>query len=104
MYRGTTPTLVFNLSQNKTLDLNNVDQIWVTLKNSTYTHNWDKDSCDIDTENKKISITLTQEETLALPVSKVQAQIRILLTNGKALATNIVTMDVKSILKEGVIE
>lgn len=104
MYRGTTPTLIFNLSKNTVLDLTDVDEIWVTLKLAPYIKTFERDRCVIDTEHKTVSVTLTQEETLELPVSKVSAQIRMLLNNGKALATNIVSINVNAILKEGVIE
>lgn len=105
MYRGTTPTLIFNLSSNPNLDLSEVAEVWVTLKYATYTKTWERAECSIDTEHKKISVTLTQEDTLEMPVTnKMQAQIRMLMNNGSALATNIVTLDVSAILKEGVIE
>lgn len=106
MYRGTTPMLRFNLSKNQALDLNEVKQIWVTLKSSSYSYKktWDIDHCTIDTVNKKVIIELTQEETLALPVTIMDAQIRILLNNDKALSTNIRPINVKEILEEGVIE
>lgn len=104
MYRGTTPTLTFDLSENKGLDLANVSVIWVTLEFNKYEHTFETDRCSIDTTNKKITITLTQEETLEMPVtSKMQAQIRMLLVNGAALSTNIAIIDVNEILKEGVI-
>jgi len=102
MYRGTTPTLIFKL-QAPNLNLDDAEQIWVTLKLPPYEQTWDISRCTIDNENKKISITLTQEETLALPVLKVKAQIRILLVTGQALATKVVYTNVGEILKEGVI-
>lgn len=104
MYRGTTPTLIFDLSANKTLVFDNFDEVWVTLKKGVYEVTWDLAKCVLDSVAKTISITLTQEETLALPKPVVNAQIRILLNNGSALATNIAEIDVNEILKEGVIE
>lgn len=103
MYQGTTPSLIFKL-KDATLDLNTASEIWVTLKLSPYIKTFDITRCALDNEKKTITISLTQEETLELPVSKVESQIRILLGNGKALATNIVKIDVNRILKGGVIE
>jgi len=103
MYQGTTPKLIFKLLDNL-LDLSSAVEIWVTLKLTPYTKTFDISRCAIDNENKTITIELSQEETLEMPASKVESQIRILLGNGKALATNIVKVDVNRILKGGVIE
>lgn len=103
MYRGTTPTLRFKL-KNTQIDLDTATEIWVTLKSYPYVNTWDISRCSIDNENKTISISLSQEETLALPVSSVKAQIRILLSSGQAVATTIETVDVNEILRDGVIE
>jgi len=103
MYQGTTPTLIFKL-KDMTLNLTNAVEIWVTLKLSPYIKTFDISRCSVDNTNKTISVTLSQEETLELPVSKLDSQIRILLANGTALATNIVKIDVNKVLKGGVIE
>lgn len=104
MYQGTTPTLVFKLNS-ATLNLNNATEIWVTLKAYPYIEmTFDMARCTVDNVKKTISVTLTQAETLKLPESRIDTQIRILLSDGKALATNIVKIDVNGILKGGVIE
>lgn len=103
MYQGTTPKLIFKL-MDTTLDLNSLVEVWVTLKLSPYNKTFDISRCSIDNANKTISIELSQEETLEMPASKVESQIRGLLGNGKAFATNIVKVDVNRILKGGVIE
>lgn len=103
MYQGTTPKLIFKLKTND-LDLDIATEIWVTLKLSPYIKTFDISRCTVDNVNKTITILLSQEETLELPVSKVvESQIRILLANGQALATNIVKLEVNKILKGGVI-
>lgn len=104
MYQGTTPTLIFKLNSS-TLDLSSATEIWVTLKAYPYIEmTFDMARCTVDNDKKTISVTLTQAETLKLPASRIDTQIRLLLFNGKALATNIVRVDVNRILKGGVIE
>ena len=62
MYRGTTPTLIYNVNSN--LDLNGMLQIWVTLKNLMYEKTFEKDNIIVDNENKTITVELSQEDTL----------------------------------------
>ena len=104
MYRGTTPTLIFNLSKNSDLDFDDLTEIWITLKLKTYSKTWEMTECVLDNEEKTITITLTQEDTLKMPSTEhMKAQIRFLMNDGTALATNIVDVNINDILKEGVI-
>ncbi|MBP5594273.1 MAG: hypothetical protein J6Y02_02735 [Pseudobutyrivibrio sp.] len=104
MYRGTTPTLIFRLNS-PNLNLAAVSELWVTLKQAPYSKTWDRTQCSLDNEQKTVTVTLTQEETLEMPeTSNMKVQIRFLMNDGKALATNIATVDVNQILKDGVIE
>lgn len=103
MYRGTTPNIVFNV--NNDFDLTKVTQVWVTLKNKVCEKTFDIDSVDIDATEHTVSISLTQEETLDFKVlDSCEAQIRFLDQDDRAYATNIVSIDINRILKEGVIE
>lgn len=105
MYRGTTPTLIFNLSKSSELDFDDLTEIWVSLKLKTYARTWTMSECVLDNEEKTITITLSQEDTLKMPATEhMKAQIRLLMYDGTALATNIVDVNVEEILKEGVIK
>lgn len=101
MYRGTTPTLIYNVNSN--LDLNGMLQIWVTLKNLMYEKTFGKDNIIVDNENKTITVELSQEDTLLFNGKEVNTQIRFLDSTGKAYASNIEKIELNNILKEGVI-
>ena len=101
MYRGTTPTLIYNVNSN--LDLNGMLQIWVTLKNLMYEKTFEKDNIIVDNGNKTITVELSQEDTLLFNGKEVSTQIRFLDSMGKAYASNIEKIELNNILKEGVI-
>ena len=63
MYRGTTPTLIFNLSSNPNLDLSEVAEVWVTLKYATYTKNWERDErfAEVKNESSNEVLLLTEK-------------------------------------------
>lgn len=103
MYRGTTPTVTYkNIPE--TIDLDKIKQIWITFKDSKTEITKYYDDVTIDTENRTISVTLTQEDTLAFKAGTVNNQLRILMKDGSALATSIKTCKMNKILKEGVID
>ena len=99
MRRGTTPTL--------TLLVNAHIETWtcyLTLEDGTSEVTFEDDRITKTTVDQKtqLEVTLTQEETLAMPVGNVEVQVRAI-KNGKAIATNIKTLPIERILKEGVI-
>lgn len=101
MYRGTTPTIVFNI--NSDLDFSLLSQVWVTFKSQTVEVTKDMSQIGLDNENRKISVRLSQTETLSFINQCVETQIRFLLSDGTALATNIVKLPMNAVLKGGVI-
>lgn len=102
MYRGTTPTITLKLSTE--LDLTAVVDMFVTFKTGYEIVDVDIEQLSIDTEENKVAVTLTQEQTLALqPSDQCEVQVRFTLNNGYSYATNIATINVNRILKDGVI-
>lgn len=99
MYRGTTPTLIFNI--NSSIDLSNIKQVWITFEDADKT-TFTKDDVTIDAENKRIILELTQEQTLKF-TGKINCQIRILYSNDKALCSPILKTSFNRIIKECVI-
>lgn len=101
MRRGTTPTITLKI--NTELDLNNVSECWVTLKDNlgakqkTFTI----DNIFIDPELKTIEIAMTQEETLMFNTGVVNIQVRIRLNDDQAYASDIKQIKMQSILKDG---
>lgn len=101
MFRGTTPTLCFTVMT--TLDLTKLKEVWVTLQNLVYERTYTGDEVRIDADTKKMYVDMSQEETLSFSAGKIDIQIRMLMENGKAYATEIVTTTVEEVLKDGVI-
>ena len=99
MTRGTTPS--YEISFKETFDFAAVD-IWsVTLKQ------WKTeitiDDPDIDYENSKLDITLTQEQTLQFAKGTAELQVRGVFGDGTAFASNIGCVPINPVLDERVL-
>lgn len=103
MYRGTTPRITFTLDTS--VDLSTIEEAWVTFKTATteLTKIYSNDEVGIDSENSKLFVNLTQNETLQLYSGVASVQIRFRTQSQKAYATEIKQINVNKILKEGVI-
>ena len=99
MRRGTTPTLQITVTGLTDIEIQN---LYLTLRQGQITI--EKTESGVSIDGEVITATLTQEETLSL-VAKVDValQLRVLSANNTAYASNIVTVPVEAILKEGVI-
>lgn len=99
MIRGTTPTLEFTVP----FDTSILAEAWVTLsQKDEVVLNKQLEDCKCD--ERKLSVKLTQEETLLLDCKcKTEIQIRARTLEGEALASQIITADTGRILKDGVI-
>ena len=104
MYRATTPTHTFTLPDNTSL----YDEIQVTYKQKDlmlvkhYQDGTLPDGMVLD--GKDVIITLTQTETLAFVKNcPVHAQVRVLTTNGQALASQQFTIKITDVLNEEVL-
>lgn len=99
MIRGTTPTLEFTVPFETSL----LAEAYVTLsQNDTVILNKVLEDCQCD--ERKLSVRLTQEETLKLDCNcNTEIQVRVRTTDGEALASNIIVVSTQRILKDGVI-
>ena len=96
MIRGTTPKLEFILP----FDTSLIAEMYITLtQNGTTT--LEKTLSDCNCSGTSVSLTLTQEDTLGLRQGEMQIRVRT--TAGEALASDIMSVHVGRILKEGVI-
>ncbi len=98
MVRGTTPTLSFTIPYNAS----EIADGWVTLKQ--YDHIvLDKRITDegVSFRDKLIEVKLTQTETLKLYATGCKAQLRLKLADGNVVASNIVSVNIGEILKDG---
>ena len=102
--RGTTPTIIITVTSE--LDFTTIQQVWIYISQQNKVK-IDKLISDVSfqPEEKKILVTLSQDDTLALKAgSETFFQIRLLLNNGTALATVASKVEVVEIYKGGVIE
>lgn len=106
MRRGTTPTNTINVDQ----DLRGMTVFVTYAQGSADPNSWtvvfEKSTEDIDIQETKLLVPLTQEDTLSLSARKkyVYVQIRAINEEGVAIGSNIMTSTVDAILKDGVIE
>ncbi len=97
MYRGTTPTISLTVDKLSEIDWKS---IYLTIKQYNRTIEKTADEMQIDGNN--ITVTLTQDETLKLAAGfAVKLQLRVLTKGAVAYATQIITVPVEDILKDG---
>ena len=102
MIRGTTPTLIFTISSS--IDFSAISEAEIYCKTISKLITKTKDEMSINATAKTISVTLTQEETLALCIGECMVQLRVLMSDGTAMATKAQTVRIDQILKAEVIE
>ena len=98
MRRGTTPTLNFQLP----FEVSQITKLNIALsQNDTVVI--EKNLSDVTRSGRKISVKLSETETLSLNDKKeLEIQLRVAVGSTK-LASNIIKTTVKRILKEGVL-
>ena len=84
--RGVTPTFVLTFSD-QTLDLTTASHVYVTFRGGT---ELTKSDSDLEIEAKKISVYLSQAETLAFSMGNVNIQANWTYPNGARAASNVV--------------
>jgi hypothetical protein len=100
MYRGTTPTLTFNLP----MAVSTLSEYWVTVSQHYDNIRIDRDKTTLTASGSSIVANLTQEETLRLvPDKPVFIQLRVLTSGGDAKASEIFKTMVNDALREEVI-
>lgn len=98
MYRGTTPTLRIKVEG---IEVNLLTSIFLTIKQGKY--ELTKTEADItkNVQENRLDVELTQEETLAFNDGNVNIQLRSILANEKVVASNIQTVPINHILRDG---
>ena len=90
MYKGTTPTIIFDFPND--FDVTQASKVLVTISAKGQTL-FNKSNDNLAIEEHKVSLYLTQEETLSIPVGEVSCQINLLYADGSRVATNITKVD-----------
>lgn len=98
MYRGTTPLNIFAVDAN----LTTAEVIYITYKQGCKVA-IEKDIDEIEVAADKLTVRLSQEDTLKFDYREVEIQIRARFPDGTAIASNIIKTTVEHILKDGVI-
>ena len=100
MFRGTTPTLEFEIP----FDTSLIDELFVTITQANVvTVEKDRSQCELS--GNVITVKLTQKDTLIFKNKyfggAARLQVRIKMLNGEALASDIIDLEIGEILKEG---
>lgn len=98
MYRGTTPLNIFTVDA----DLTTAEVIYITYKQGCQVV-IEKDIDEIEVTADKLTVRLSQEDTLKFDYREVEIQIRARYPDETAIASNIIKTTVEHILKDGVI-
>ena len=102
MRRGTTPTHEFNIPNE--IALGTMEEIYITYWQAGHVVvEKSIEDITVDAENHKLSVTLTQNDTLAFKIGNVEIQVRMKTVANVALASNIISVPAERILKDGVI-
>lgn len=97
MIRGTTPTCTFGLPFETSI----IDKLYITFYQTT-SELFTLENEDCVCTGSTITADLTQTQTLLMNAEyPVSIQIRILTTDGDAIASNIIHTSVDAILKDG---
>lgn len=100
MYRGTTPTLSFNFDFN--LEELDITELYISFMQQSYVV-LEKNLEDLVINKNKVTLQLTQKETLAMnPANVIYIQARIKIGDN-VFATNVIKTTVGETLKEEVI-
>ena len=102
LIRGTTPSIEITVQTE--IDLHQVSEVWIYISQQK-TVKVDKKISDVtfNYENRKMTVKLSQDDTLGLKAGDALFQIRLLLEDGTALATVASEISIDEIYKQGVI-
>ena len=104
MYRGTTPTITFNIKTD--IDLSDLAVCWVTFKSKVgfgeqREKTYDLNNLIIDPVKKTIEVAMSQDDTLMFMPGTVNVQIRLRTNEDLAYASDIKDIRMNDILRGG---
>lgn len=87
MFRGTTPTITFNITTD--LDLSEIEKLSIAIVNKQKTKKriYEESDVVIDVEEKTITLGLSQEDTLFFNAGEIDIQLKLKMKNGKIYAS-----------------
>lgn len=99
MRRGTTPTLTCTIDGADLTD----SHVYMTIQQGGTEITIENPEIETTETGCKITVTLTQEQTLKLKAGVIDIQFRWITSDGTALATDVQQVEVYKILKQGAI-
>ena len=101
MYRGTTPSITFKIKTD--IVLNDLAECWITFKSKlgSKEKTFTLQDIIVDAENKTLTISMSQDETLYFNTGTLDIQIRLRMNDDLAYASDIQEITMKKILKDG---
>ncbi len=99
MFRSTTPTVRLNV-KNQDFDMSQIRVCHVTMESENKLNKLVIEDPIIDVEHRRIQFRLTQEQTLGFNVGNIKIQVKIKLTNGSVISSQIVRTSMNEILEE----
>jgi len=97
MFPASTPTFVFNL---KTPDVNLIKDIWVTIKcgNLTMTKTYSENELELDKDNSRVLLKLTEQETTRFMSSEAKLQMKVLFTDDNIAISSVMRIPIEETL------
>lgn len=102
MFRGTTPTITFNIVTS--LDLDKIDKLSVAIENRQGTRKrfYSKEQIVINSDENKLILGLTQDDTLYFSAGKIKIQLKVKMNDGKVYACSVQETMLNEIIDERV--
>lgn len=102
MYKGTTPTFTFTFPPD--FDPTTADQVILTFSANKKDPLIEKDDSELEINSDSIYVSLTQEETLSIPVGRLYCQINFFYDDGSRASTDIQIINIDHNLHNRVIQ
>ena len=99
MYRSTTPAIILNIT-NEEFNMEDIDICHITVKSQTGLHKVLYENPEIDIENRRVIVKMTQGETRLFNTGKVKIQMKLKLKDGNVISSKMIYTDIKEILEE----
>lgn len=102
MYRSTTPTVILHI-KNEDFDMNQIEICHVAIESENGRIRKVYENPEINVEEKTLTFTMTQEDTLNFMVGNIKIQTKMKLIGGAVVASKIITTRMNEILEEEVL-
>lgn len=102
MYRSTTPTVILHI-KNEDFDMNQIEICHVAIESENGRIRKVYENPEINVEEKTLTFTMTQEDTLNFMVGNIKVQTKMKLIGGAVVASKIITTKMNEILEEEVL-